>query len=370
MSFSYYSPIPVDHTKVPSTQTNFTVLIKVTDARFKVTGSGGHVQNSSGFDIRPYSDTGLTSALTYELENYVSTTGEIEMWVKIASLSSTVDTPIYLAYGDAALNTDGSSTGAWDSSFVVVYHLKEATGSNPADSTANALALTQTASPVQGAGQIDGSLAFNGTTQWLTRTNPALLNFDVANAFSASFWAKPNAFTGTREFLVCKILGTSPFNGWCFSMDGYGNTNTTGILGIDLVSSTSGSLLVNTSAATNMHDGNWHLYHYTYDGSNTPAGCAIYEDGVSKALFTTTNTLTGSITSTANFKISGNNANVVPYGGSLDEIRVSSVVRTQNWITTEWNNQSSPGTFSILGSETATASGGVIPPAGTFFFSP
>jgi hypothetical protein len=37
--------------------------------------------------------------------------------------------------------------------------------------------------------------------------------------------------------------------------------------------------------------------------------------------------------------------------GTLDEIRVSNAVRSADWIATEYNNQSSPGTFYTLGSE-------------------
>ena len=42
--------------------------------------------------------------------------------------------------------------------------------------------------------------------------------------------------------------------------------------------------------------------------------------------------------------------------GSLDEIRVSNTVRSADWIATEYNNQSSPATFYILGSESGNAS--------------
>ena len=37
--------------------------------------------------------------------------------------------------------------------------------------------------------------------------------------------------------------------------------------------------------------------------------------------------------------------------GSMDEVHLSNVTRSGNWISTEYNNQSAPGTFSTLGSE-------------------
>ncbi len=154
MAFSWYSPISINSAQVPSTQTDFPVLVSQTDARFKTVGNSGHVENASGFDIRPYSDTALTSALSYDLERYNASTGEVVMWVKVASLSSST-TPIYLAYGDASLTTDGSSTTTWSNSFLGVYHCKDgttlsvasATGSNNGTNNSGVAATT---------GQIDG----------------------------------------------------------------------------------------------------------------------------------------------------------------------------------------------------------------------
>jgi hypothetical protein len=40
-----------------------------------------------------------------------------------------------------------------------------------------------------------------------------------------------------------------------------------------------------------------------------------------------------------------------------DEVRVSNIVRASGWLNTEFNNESSPGTFYTLGSE-QTGSGG------------
>src|SRR5204863_1636661 len=44
----------IDHTKVPSTQSNFTVLVNVTDPALKTIVNGGHVANANGYDIGFY----------------------------------------------------------------------------------------------------------------------------------------------------------------------------------------------------------------------------------------------------------------------------------------------------------------------------
>jgi hypothetical protein len=67
--------------------------------------------------------------------------GELELYVRIPSLSSLADTEVYLYYGNAgAAETNDADT--WNADYGVVYHLKEdPTGTAPQarDSTANAV---------------------------------------------------------------------------------------------------------------------------------------------------------------------------------------------------------------------------------------
>jgi hypothetical protein len=50
----------VNHALVPSTQTNFTVSVSVTDPALKTVANGGHVANANGYDIGFYADSGTT----------------------------------------------------------------------------------------------------------------------------------------------------------------------------------------------------------------------------------------------------------------------------------------------------------------------
>ena len=108
----------IDHTKVPSTQSNFTVLVSVTDPALKTVANGGHVANANGYDIGFYADSGGAIKLKWEVEQYNGTTGNLIAWVKIPSVSSSTDTVFYLMYGDSAINTDQSDPlNTWDSNF-------------------------------------------------------------------------------------------------------------------------------------------------------------------------------------------------------------------------------------------------------------
>ncbi len=189
--YDYTSPVTIDHTKVPSTQTDFPVLISITDARLKTVGNGGHVQNTSGYDIRPFSDTGCGTPLTFELERYNGSTGEVVMWVKIASLSSSSDTVIYLGYGNSSINVDGSSTSTWSNNFLGVYHLADGTTLNVNSATGSNNGTNHSATATSG--KIDGAGAFaSASTQYIG------LGGSMANNTSITYsaWVNATSFPG------------------------------------------------------------------------------------------------------------------------------------------------------------------------------
>jgi hypothetical protein len=152
----FYRSITVDHTKVPSTQTDFPVLVSITDATLKTVVNGGHVQRSDGFDIG-FSDSAGIAPLKWEIERYNGSTGEVIAWVKIASLSSSADTVFYMRYGDSIITTDHSDpVNVWTNNFLAVYHLKDGTTLNVADSrnvnNGTNHGATATAGKIDGAG--------------------------------------------------------------------------------------------------------------------------------------------------------------------------------------------------------------------------
>src|ERR1035437_6125962 len=105
MAFSWLKSLTLDHTQAGTADsTDWPLTIWVTDADLKTVGNSGYVQNANGYDIRPYSGSGLSSALTFELVSYNASTGAVEMHVKVPTLSHTADTVIYLGFGDATIS--------------------------------------------------------------------------------------------------------------------------------------------------------------------------------------------------------------------------------------------------------------------------
>ena len=353
MAFAFYSPITINAGQVPSPQTNFTVTVKVTDARLKVVGSGGHVQNSTGFDIRPYSDTGLTTPLAYELENYVSGTGELEMHVIISSLVSGM--VFYLAYGDASLNTNGSSTGAWDANFKGVWHMGDNAASTVIkESTvtgANGVNVANTSTKTA-VGQIGNALTYNGTTDG----SSAAINLSASPIVTISFWMNWTT-NGDNDHLAFEY--TPNYNSNNGILVDWNNSGTTGTFSF-------GSSSINGAAKwsdrfTRPSAGVWHLVHLVINNT-TPVNKA-YLDGTLQTLTAVTHTSSpnNNYLNSSLFFMSRNKTSLFA-AGVLDEVRISTSERAQDWITTEFNNQNAPGSFETLGTEVPV--GGVVTSTG------
>ena len=170
----------IDHTKVPSTQSNFTVLVSLTDPALKTVANGGHVANANGYDIGFYADSGGTTKLKWQVEKYDGTTGNLIAWVKIPSVSSSTDTVFYLMYGDSSINTDQSDPpNTWDSNFKAVWHMGDRRRTPPLESPLSLgnEARTTEASKRKGAtGEIGKALGYNGALGSFTAINLSATN--------------------------------------------------------------------------------------------------------------------------------------------------------------------------------------------------
>jgi hypothetical protein len=126
-SWLYRKEIIIDHTKVGEALTNFPVLISLgSDADLAVKAQ------VDGDDI-VFTDYSGTS-LNHEIEYYDPATGELAAWVAVSSLSPAVDTTLYIYYGNAIVGSQQNPESVWDSNFVMVQHLRDATTGTTIDS--------------------------------------------------------------------------------------------------------------------------------------------------------------------------------------------------------------------------------------------
>lgn len=343
--YTYNRSFTTDHTKViTSNKANFAILISGTyDGSgalvpdWRTTGNGGKIQNTVSYnsqtvpaDLKFTSDSGGTTLLSWEVASYSASTGAIEIWVKIPNLLTASDVIIYAFYGDAAVTTyQGGSVGAaWDSNYVLVAHLANGSSLSPNDSTSNAYSGT-VAGPSAGTGQIDGAGVFaqNATRIFFPS------NADTsATVFTAEVWvfetADPNSVNGAC--VMCKWTGL----GWMLFLQG--STGTVNAIQVYL-----NGTPFNTGAILTKNV--WTHIVVTFDGSNVN----VYVNGGTPAPGTGTVTGNSQVMEVGTY-LSAINTGVT---GNIDEVRFSKSVRDAAWITTEYNNQSSPATFYTIGPE-------------------
>lgn len=129
-SQKYNVPIVIDATKVSGTgsHTNFPVVL--TEANFSTNASIlFDYCRTDGGDIRFYSDEAGTTQIAHEIASINTSTNEIEIYVKVPSLSTSTNTTIYMRFGNKSLTMQAVTAtygrnAVW-SDYDRVYHFND-----------------------------------------------------------------------------------------------------------------------------------------------------------------------------------------------------------------------------------------------------
>lgn len=342
--FTYKKSITIDHTKCGSADSkNYPVKISLgsnvqsADNDLKLVGSGGYVVSGSGYDIRPYSDAALTQPLDYELTYYNSSSGALEMDVRIPTLSVSSDTVIYLAFGNSSLTSDSSFTGVWDGDFLGVYHLGDGSTINLGDSTNNAYSLTNNNSATATAGQTGGAVNFSAaSSQYLSNGSLPLAS---GSALTMSLWIySPSANQGSQlsafnignQDSPNRVLLLMPWNSGTFYFD-YGN-DTGGRVSFSFAGYYDAWVHVTAIYNTSGND------HRVY----LNASSMINNADSTTASSNVTGIYMGGWPGVSQY-----------WYGKMDEVKVSKVARSSSWITADYNAQKASSTLITWGSKVA-----------------
>lgn len=346
--FNYFSPYVIDHTKVPSNQTRFPVWISLTDARFKTVANGGHVQHGLGYDVRMASNSNCASAnlIPYQLMNYTASTGAIQLRV-VTNLSSSMDTTVYFCYGNSVLNADGSSTAVWDSDYLAVWPLGQLGSLSLTDFSGNNVNGTGVNSPTALAGQVDGGVTLSAVGRQYIDAGSAI----APTAITIEAWVNPTSFPHSYNSIVSRVA-----------------TNFSSFADITVKDTGKIAFYTQTTGGTPNYDGtgshtllvaNWYHVVATYDSTSGLIGYVnAASDGTAAAngaLLTAT--APTHIGDDPPFNSVSDNRN---WNGLIDEVKISRIARSADWITTTYNNEGpNANTFAALGTEN-----NVTPPSG------
>jgi hypothetical protein len=338
-SWHYRKNITIDKTKVSGTQANFPVLINFasdSDLQTKAQGNGNDIL---------FTDSGGTFKIPHEIESYTSGTGALVAWVKVSSIQSSANTSIFMYYGNPSAPSQEDETSVWDAGFKAVWHLREigvGAAGEFRDSTSNGNngqgGQAGANPPTQVNAQIGYGQAFDSASNQFIRI-PDSASLQISGPLTIEGWMKGDTWdlppSGTHRSILGRQFGAGSVDSYLLTVTANG-----------AASSTPNGFLTGTGVSGGaVNTGTW--YHLAMNF--TPAGTSsayLFVNGANVA-----NTPACSISIDANPVIIGgqeNDASSMPtqlFDGTIDEVRVSNVARSDTWIKTEYNNQNSPTSF-------------------------
>lgn len=330
-------PLTLKATQVGTTTaiTGFPVALSTTTANLKTVTNGGCVGKDDGTDIL-ITASDETTKLSHEIETYASSTGALNLWFKTSTstpLSTSTDTTYYIYYGNSGASDQRDVTGVWDSNYKGVYHLPNGTTLTANDSTSNAnnsSSITGTANT----GQIDGAAAFDGSQR------VTLPDIAMTSAVTLSAWIYLGTSTDWERILAKSYTSNAPpYINYGIYINNTSPKKVNGGVSI-------GYSLKTITANTGLSGSTWYYVTFVYDGTDM----RIYLNGLSDAT---------PVSQTGNVDTWGQNTEIgynsqypgQHFTGKIDEARISNTARSAAWIKTEYNNQGSPGTFIIWGTQ-------------------
>ena len=340
-NYGYKKKITIDHTKVGGDETDFPVLISVTDADLADEANGGQVKSASGYDIVFYNSAEDT-LLKHEIQRYTNTNGLIIFWVKVPSLSSSdPSTEIYIYYGKAGVVVDPSSSDTWDSDFKMVHHMNGANAAGCDDSTSNGNDVSSdNGNPTyEQTGKIGYCVTLDGTDDYLIVSDSADFAFGSGD-MTISFWIYPD---DTNRVMRLMSQGTDSSHEWLF----YWHTADDKIVFYQIPEIGDGEDDNKIVISTNTHSWNsqWYLMTVTRNGNTW----TLYRDGVSIGSHTPS---VAALDDQASPLWIGNDWNGPDFEGKIDELRITNgSYRSSNWMGTSYETQNDPAGFMSWGAE-------------------
>ena len=295
--WSYRKQITIDNTKVDNDLTNFPVLINLSSDSSLAANA-----LASGNDILFTSSDGTTK-LDHEIETYTSGSGALVAWVKVPSLSNSVDTELYMYYGNSGALDQQAATDTWDANYLGVWHMDETSGAID-DSSINNYNGNRSGGELDSVAT-SSQVGFGQALVSSTISTSLNIFSTMSGSFTAEAWINnPNSGHGWGW-----IFGG---NGWVFLL-GKQELESSFHVNIGGIGSWS-----SMASAEDAFDGNWHHIVGVYDGSNA----LIYVDGVQTSLGAEDITNTGGFPSQLKIgnSLTSNSDNY--FSGVIDDVRV------------------------------------------------
>lgn len=316
--------LEVNSDKVSGSHSDFPAYV---DLSKMPTGFWDTVSNGGG-DIRCYSDSDLTTEIPREVVSCDTSTDTGELWVKTSMTTSTV---IYIKVDgtstEPASNATYGSENVWNSNYKAVYHLEDAN-----DSTSNGNDGTVSGATSGATGQIGDAYDFDGTDDNIKVPNDSSLKPTTALTLQAWF-KRDGVQVYYSKFVYFGQDSSSPYGPYGFQFNSSADDEI-------LFHIASDSTAYNVSSGAVISDATWYKVEGVYDQTNQK----IFVNNDEKDTDAVSVTI-GDYDVTNGLGIGDKHETGQPFSGIVDEVRVLSTALSDDWRTTEYNNQSDVDSF-------------------------
>ena len=293
--------------------------------------------SSEGCDLR-FTDAGTMAELPYEIEHW-TTNGDSYVWVRIPVFTNNCSIRAWFGNPDALLPDYATNGSVWSENYAAVYHLAGPRGAGAADATSN--------------GQ-----------HW------AAYNIDPEDWEDArvSRGLTLNANTTNEYLMIGPFIG---FPTTQISLSYWVRTTEPGVDGVLSYATTASDndiLIFNSpnivfyrrnfvATGVAQNDDLWHLMAYTWRASD--GSLNVYRDGENAFEATLS---TGTMITDGGVLVCGQDQDLVgggfdpnqAFSGTLDEIRISNVIRPADWVWASWMNVANYDAFNTYGRVVST----------------
>lgn len=207
-----------------------------------------------------------------------------------------------------------------DSDTVGLWHINESSGINVADSSSKNFDATATGTTIVD-GKFGKARTISIVTDKIQKSDEPELRLD-SHPWTVEGWFKTSNTTDPQD-LTSKITNSI---GWIIRIQANGTMNADFTTGLT-------PQVHNYTPPSEIRDGAYHHYAWTYDGSTMKG----YLDGIERLSTATTGTV--SIDVTAPFNIGGiSTGDTEFFRGDLDEVRISDIVRRGFDVRKKWED--------------------------------
>jgi len=356
-TYAYSLPITLKTTSlgISGNLSGFPYLVTITDPALVISSTS--CTNKVQFPNGPAYDFAFVDAVAgevpYQVVSYDQTAGTLLVWVQVPTLTRSTNNLLSFYFGSAtapATHTTAFYQSTWPSDYLAVYHMDEGSSSASAlDATTNVNNGTQTSTSVA-TGKIGSAYSFNGSSSKIVAGAPT----GIGGNFTFSAWVFVNTLQASQGIVTDENL----LSGGRLGLYTSGGGVKAGVEAKTTVLTISDLL---ASGGTSLSAGTW---YYVQGVCSTVAIVTTTQTYVNGAADRSTVGASLSITP-GPIVIGQDFGGVNIMNGIIDEVRISNIAKSADWIKAEYVDQNNPaavcssGALSVYSTYAAAIPGGL-----------